>query len=465
MGTNGNTVVAPAGNSYEWVDENSGTINTNNVMSTQREVAINDGNGTCRAIVTNSQGNLIMTQAITMPYSVVDDNGTPPPPSQCKNANENSGGNRTVDSEGKVGGFGNASEYMQYTFTGQTAGNTTITVRYASGDSQAGIMLVVNGTNVPLFRPGTASWSPNADATTTINLVQNTNTIRIQGSETGNFTFNRICLGSSSTPPPGCFSVAPTVSNANADCNAPLTLNANCSGSDCNGVSYSWSGNGQTYSGVSPGITGPGSNGTFTYTLTATKAGCTQQSGSVSVNVSGCGGTPPGLSIASANLNCSTGAVTMSVNGNNGNPLEYRAIGLQDWSSSLLTVPAHQRNGTSFTFWARQAGNNEASIGYTTSCPGYRIATESRQETTDGLWVSPNPTSGKVVARFTLTAGERGSLSVVNLTGQSLQSRSVVGTGTSQEETLDLSQQAAGVYVVRLQTAAGAKTAKVVLQQ
>ncbi|MCY7357226.1 MAG: T9SS type A sorting domain-containing protein [Rudanella sp.] len=82
-----------------------------------------------------------------------------------------------------------------------------------------------------------------------------------------------------------------------------------------------------------------------------------------------------------------------------------------------------------------------------------------------GLWVSPNPTSGKVVARFTLNEGQGATLSVVNLSGQSLQTQPVVGTGKVQDETLDLSQQASGLYVVRLQTAVGAKTAKVILQR
>ena len=70
-----------------------------------------------------------------------------------------------------------------------------------------------------------------------------------------------------------------------------------------------------------------------------------------------------------------------------------------------------------------------------------------------------------MVARFTLNEGQRATLSVVTLTGQSLQTRSVLGTGKAQDETLDLSSQAGGLYVVRLETAAGAKTAKVVLQR
>lgn len=478
------TVSAPDGFSeYRWVPEGN-LLNADASVASTRDVI--QGNvstpqvvngktvlpaGEYRAFIRNAQGNFILTNSVELPTPTSDPGGNPQPPSgsQCKNGNEATNGNRTPNGA-TVGGFGNPSEFMEYTFNA-TAGSTTFSIHYASGDAQAGISLVVNGTTIPMYRPSTGSWTPNADATMTINLIGGTNTIRIQGSETGNFSYDRICIGSSTTGgggggSTGCaFSINPSVSNSNLGCNAALTLFANCSGNDCGSVNFSWSGNGQTYSGTSPGITGPGNNGSFVYTLTASKAGCTNQTGNTSVNVSGCGGTPPGLSISGASLNCSTGEVSLQMNGLNGNPVEYQAPGLQGWSTNPLVVPTWQRNGTSFTFYARQAGNNEASIGYTTSCPGYRIAIGSAEEAAEGLWVSPNPTSGKVVARFTLGTGERATLSVVSMAGQSLQTRAVVGTGKVQEETLDLSQQTGGLYVVRLQTAAGAKTAKVMLQR
>ncbi|MCY7357225.1 MAG: hypothetical protein LH609_07085 [Rudanella sp.] len=381
-----NTISAPSGYNVMWVADNNGTFDLSSPVGYGQTISSN-GSGRLRAILTNSQGNRILTQAINLPYTLVDDTsdpgGTPPSgSSQCKNGNENSGGNRTPNGT-IVGGFGNSSEFMEYIFNVQTGGSTNFSIHYASGDSQAGMMLVVNGTSVPLYRPGTASWTPNADASTTINLNAGNNTIRIQGSRDGNFAYDRLCIGSGGTPPPGCFSIAPTVSNPNPGCNAPLTLNANCSGADCSGVTYAWSGNGQSYSGATPGITGPGSNGTTTYSVTASKAGCSNQTGSVNVTVSGCGGGTTEFSIAGVQLNCGTGVVTLSLNGANGSAIEYRAVGLQDWSTALLTMPAHQRNNTSFTFYARQSGV-EANTAYTTSCGGYRVATQ-REPTGGGI--------------------------------------------------------------------------------
>ncbi|MCY7356109.1 MAG: T9SS type A sorting domain-containing protein [Rudanella sp.] len=478
----GQDLIAPAGYAgYKWLsggasfDLNAYFAETQAISApSARSIQTKDGTqiassyksaGTFQVVLQNNNGLPILTQSLDLPYVIVDDTQDNPPPTsgQCKNGNENSGGNRTPNGA-TVGGFGNSSEFMEYTFNVATGGNTNFSIRYASGDATAGIDLLVNGTPYAMRPAGTGSWTPNADASTTINLNAGNNTIRIQGSGNGNFAYDRLCIGIGGTPPPaGCvFSIAPTVSNPNPGCNAPLTLNANCSGNDCGGVSLAWSGNGQTYSGATPGITGPASNGTTTYSLTASKAGCSNQTGNVSVNVSGCVTT--GLAISSAALNCGNGVVTLTMTGLNGNPVEYQAPGLQAWNTNPLVIPTWQRNNTSFTFYARQSGNNEASIGYTSSCAGYRMAT-STEETAEGLWVSPNPTSGNVVARFTLNEGQRATLSVVNLSGQSLHSRAVVGTGKAQDETLDLSQQASGLYVVRLQTAVGVKTAKVILQR
>lgn len=346
--------------------------------------------GTYQVVLQNSNGLPILTQAVDFPYVIVDDTGYTPPPTtttnQCKAGNENSGGNRTPNGA-IVGGFGNSSEFMEYTFTNiPSAGNYTFTIRYASGDAQAGINLRVNGGAVQPMRPaGTASWTPGPEASQTLALNAGTNTIRIEGSGQGNFTFDRLCINAggagtgTTTPPPP---------------------------------------------------------------------------------------PPTSFAITGVQLNCSNGVVTMSLSGANANPVEYRAIGLQDWSTNPLTIPSWQRNGTTFTLWARQAGNPEVSTNFTSACSNGRLAlAHDEPETTQGLLISPNPTTGRVVVRFTLTDKQAGTLSVVNLSGQTLQAQPVSGTGRMQEESVDLSRQPAGVYVVRLQAGNRVNSGKVVLQR
>ncbi|QIP15950.1 hypothetical protein G8759_26610 [Spirosoma aureum] len=73
---------------------------------------------------------------------------------------------------------------------------------------------------------------------------------------------------------------------ATALCNSSITLTGSCSGAGCNGVTYSWSGNGISGSNVNNTITTPGASGTYIYTLTMAKAGCDNQSTTTSVEVS-----------------------------------------------------------------------------------------------------------------------------------------------------------------------------------
>ncbi len=146
--------------------------------------------------------------------------------------------------------------------------------------------------------------------------------------------------------------------------------------------------------------------------------------------------------------------MVLNVTGSNGNPVEYRAVGLQDWNSNnVLTIPTWQRNGTNFTFQARQSGNSNVSRTFTTGCAGYRLGVASSEPDSDadtGLAISPNPSSGRVSVRFRLGVGERSTLAVQSLTGAVLQSRAVVGTGAAQTEVLDMEGEPLGLYLIRV---------------
>ncbi|GAB3327629.1 hypothetical protein GCM10027299_28520 [Larkinella ripae] len=95
----------------------------------------------------------------------------------------------------------------------------------------------------------------------------------------------------SCTPAASC-NFAVSTPALSASCNAGVTLTAGCSGSDCGGVSYAWSGNGVSQSGSSVGITAPGTAGTYSYTVTATKTGCSSQTSVLALTVS-CTTNPP----------------------------------------------------------------------------------------------------------------------------------------------------------------------------
>ena len=87
------------------------------------------------------------------------------------------------------------------------------------------------------------------------------------------------------------FALSPNASdgNSNRSCGQAVTLNANCQGGDCGAVSYNWSGNGISGSGSSVAFNVPNANGSYPYTVTASKSGCANQTSTVTLNVSGCG--------------------------------------------------------------------------------------------------------------------------------------------------------------------------------
>ncbi|WP_428653559.1 immunoglobulin domain-containing protein [Runella sp.] len=63
-------------------------------------------------------------------------------------------------------------------------------------------------------------------------------------------------------------------SNPNPSCGDAITLTANCTGGNCDGVSYTWTGKGISSSGNFLNISVPKAKGNYMYTLSASKSGC-----------------------------------------------------------------------------------------------------------------------------------------------------------------------------------------------
>ena len=86
------------------------------------------------------------------------------------------------------------------------------------------------------------------------------------------------------------FNISASSFNSNPACGSAFTLNANCSGANCSGVSYTWTGQGGVRNGQQVSYNAPNSNGSYTYTLTASRSGCSDKSANVTVTVNNCGG-------------------------------------------------------------------------------------------------------------------------------------------------------------------------------
>jgi hypothetical protein len=97
---------------------------------------------------------------------------------------------------------------------------------------------------------------------------------------------NRLMPFSGSNPTNCNFNV--TASNSTSgpiNTNTGFQLDYGCSGLDCGGVTFNWSGNGASGNAHNYSITSPNTNGQYTYTMTATKAGCSTQSPTTSITV------------------------------------------------------------------------------------------------------------------------------------------------------------------------------------
>ncbi|MDR6193720.1 RICIN domain-containing protein [Siphonobacter sp. SORGH_AS_0500] len=178
---------------------------------------------------------------------------------------------------------GQASTKKRVTISNPYSGNRTY-LWYIYRDSD--MQYISNGPNTSssngIFDVDLASY----------NLVSGT-VYRLYVGDTGDsgnsrHGYNTFTIGSSAS---NCAFTVSTPSTASAGCGGTVTLSASCSGNDCSGVVYSWSGpNSFTGSSSSVNVTAPSTAGSYTYTVTASKSGCTSQQKQVTLTVS-CGGT------------------------------------------------------------------------------------------------------------------------------------------------------------------------------
>ncbi len=101
-----------------------------------------------------------------------------------------------------------------------------------------------------------------------------------------------VCPGSGQLPttPPvdSCQFTLGTMTPTTVGCGSAVVLNASCSGANCNRVTYTWKGSGLTATGQTINLTAPSTNSVYSYTLTASAPGCSSQSVTGTVSVTGC---------------------------------------------------------------------------------------------------------------------------------------------------------------------------------
>ena len=288
------------------------------------------------------------------------------------------------------------------------------------------------------------------------------------------------------------FSTSATVNNANVGCSGGITLNAPCSGPDCSGVSYVWSGNGLYQTSQSTNTNAPNANGSYTYYVQASKTGCSTQNNSVVVNVSGCGGGGGSSNCSAENDQCS------------GNSSEVRNYSVSASMSGIYTIKVFYRSheGPGVIRWsvdggavqtlnvAQTAVNNYPEITLGTAnlssgnhtinlssgggfvcfrkvCiqSGARIGVAENLEESSDIVVYPNPTNGELTLQLFLENRSDVQLDLHDLTGRRLWQSLLPKREGKVQEKLWLGEVSAGFYLLTVQTNERSWTQKVVLQR
>ncbi len=255
---------------------------------------------------------------------------------------------------------------------------------------------------------------------------------------------------------PSCnFSVSPTASNATPTVNSSITLSANCSGGDCGSVGYTWSGNGISGSNSTVSFNAPASAGSYTYTVTAAKSGCANQSDTVNITV-----LPSGGGFCS-NYSFTNGQLLGTALGS---PVYVRVINscwyittsnpsnnpmALDWVYILIEHNGWASGVTPFTRAVIDSCFKQPSESCSGSPAVLAPYAEDAAITLKALRVFPNPSSGTFETSFYLERGQKANIVLTDLQGRTLLNKAIIGNGVHVER-INVGNKAAGTLFLRL---------------
>ncbi|WP_158547864.1 discoidin domain-containing protein [Dyadobacter luteus] len=299
------------------------------------------------------------------------------------------------------------------------------------------------------------------------------------------------------------FTPSALVSNSNPAPGSAISLSYACSGSGCNGVTYSWSGNSIDGSSQPLNITAPSTAGTYTYTLTSKKTSCPDKTSTVNIVISPianpCNFTDKGIVGTWSGLNVQTRQFI--VNGT----FQWLLVVAPTGSS----VDKHFPKGANFAerndiLWDNGAisksclGDGDTGFygldlpsgitipaGYTQASEidgakyfhtggSARIGVKEDLLVSTGLQniesppkesaiqITPNPNTGIFEVVFSLEKGKSATLSVVDIQGKTISDKTVLGKG-AQKEKINIANYGPGTYMIILRKERGVEAVKTVV--
>ncbi|MBD2705856.1 hypothetical protein IC229_34985 [Spirosoma sp. BT702] len=181
------------------------------------------------------------------------------------------------------------------------------------------------------------------------------------------------------------------------------------------------------------------------------------------------GGT---LQLVAPAYNCLSGAFTFQTTGGNGSAIEFRAIGVSDWTTNpnqyVDTELRTAADAAPILLRARQSG---VEVTYTwdirAQCPvaGARLAARESADYLNKLdvVVLGNPlTKDEIEMEIRGAEGQSLSLMVVNAQGYLIAEQKVERAQANERQTINVRQQASGVLLLRVSSMHSSKTVRII---
>lgn len=170
---------------------------------------------------------------------------------------------------------------------------------------------------------------------------------------------------------------------------------------------------------------------------------------------------PTNLGFGRANLDCTTGQLSIDTMGGNGTTIEYKIPGLADWQfSNTFQVPIYQRTGVSFDILLRQS-EREFQFSFKTVCPTARVASPEITSQLNAV-VLPNPIMGNdLTVEVTGATGQAIDFALSDLSGKVLTTQRAEAISDRHRQTLPAGNLSEGLYLLRVSTQTQSKTVKV----
>jgi hypothetical protein len=309
------------------------------------------------------------------------------------------------------------------------------------------------------------------------------------------------------TPPSCDFTITAQSSTSTPHCGAQVSLTANCTGPDCGGIFYNWTGeNGFARYTQNIEVTAPSGNGSDGYNVAAGKDGCAYKNVFVAFTVTDCQpAEEPFSACVEAEHSASNGPGSDDPNASNGQTrgaennydyyVDYQVHGITKAGFFPVTLRYYAGenaqvrisvNGTvviptlnlaptfSWNIVTREEtfyitlyeGSNtiriqglpgaacrqdkicigpDQNVNTRMGAPGY----QEMQSDNPSLQAYPNPASGEFKAVFQLPIGKSGTVRITDTNGRVWHESAVKGQG-SHEERISLPDAPAGIYLLQL---------------